>query len=217
MDLIVRGLTVEYRSAAEVVRPLDGFSMDASSGSLVVLLGPSGSGKTTLLSCLGGILTPAAGSVAVGETEVTALDRRGLLDYRRRTVGIVFQSFNLVAAMTAAENVMAPVLAAGRRRRAAAGRAAELLGQVGLADRARHRPGALSGGQQQRVAVARALANDPPLLLADEPTAHLDRTQVAGILDLLRAVVEPGRLAVVATHDERLLSIADVVVDLEDG
>ena len=213
-DLVIRGLTVEYRSAAEVLRPLDGFDMDASTGSLVVLMGPSGTGKTTLLSCLGGILTPTSGTIKVGDVDVGALSRRELVDYRRRTVGIVFQAFNLIGSMTAKENVMAPLLAAGQRWTAAGTRAEELLTEVDLAGRMGHRPGSLSGGQQQRVAVARALAHDPPLLLADEPTAHLDRLQVTGILKLLREVVKPGRLAVVATHDDRVLSIADQVVEL---
>ena len=216
-DLAVSDLTVEYRTAAEVLRPLDGFTLDVSSGSLVVLMGPSGSGKTTLLSCLGGILTATSGTIRLGDLTVTSLDRRQLVDYRRRRVGIVFQAFNLIGAMTAAENVMAPLLAAGQKWRPASERAAQLLAQVDLSERARHRPGALSGGQQQRVAIARALASDPPLLLADEPTAHLDRVQVAGVLDLLRGVVTPGRLAVVATHDERVLSIADHVVELGVG
>ena len=215
-DLSVRGLTVEYRSGAERVRPLDGFDLDAPSGSLVVLMGPSGSGKTTLLSCLAGILTPASGTVRVGGTDVTTLDRRGLIDHRRRRVGIVFQAFNLIGSLTATENVMAPLLAAGVRSRPAGIRARGLLDRVGLAERAGHRPGSLSGGQQQRVAIARALVHDPPLLLADEPTAHLDRVQVAGVLALLRGVVGPGRLAVVATHDERVVAIADRVVDLGD-
>ena len=213
-DLVIRGLTVEYRSAAEVLRPLDGFDMDASTGSLVVLMGPSGTGKTTLLSCLGGILTPTSGTIKVGDVDVGALSRRELVDYRRRTVGIVFQAFNLIGSMTAKENVMAPLLAAGRRWSTAGTRAEQLLTEVDLAGRMGHRPGSLSGGQQQRVAVARALAHDPPLLLADEPTAHLDRLQVTGILKLLREVVKPGRLAVVATHDDRVLSIADQVVEL---
>ncbi|HVM02885.1 MAG TPA: ABC transporter ATP-binding protein [Acidimicrobiales bacterium] len=216
-DLRVRRLTVEYRSAAEVLRPLEGFDLDAAHGSLLVVMGPSGSGKTTLLACLGGILTPASGTIRVGDREVTAMERRQLVAYRRSTVGIVFQAFNLIAGLTALENVMAPLLAAGRRRRPAAERAAGLLAEVGLSDRAGHRPGALSGGEQQRVAIARALAADPPLLLADEPTAHLDRAQVDGILALLRAAVGPGRLAVVATHDERVAAVADRVVELAAG
>ncbi|MFP5377874.1 MAG: ABC transporter ATP-binding protein [Acidimicrobiia bacterium] len=216
-DLRVRRLTVEYRSAAEVLRPLDGFDLDAAHGSLVAVMGPSGSGKTTLLSCLGGILTPASGTIRVGDREVTSMERRQLVAYRRSTVGIVFQAFNLIAGLTALENVMAPLLAAGRRRRPAAERAAGLLAGMGLSDRAGHRPGALSGGEQQRVAIARALAADPPLLLADEPTAHLDRAQVDGILALLRAAVGPGRLAVVATHDERVAAAADRVVELAAG
>jgi len=215
-DVSVCGLTVEYRSGGERVRPLDAFHLDVSDGSLVVLMGPSGSGKTTLLSCLAGILTPAAGTIRVGDTVVTSLDRRQLLKYRRHGVGIVFQAFNLIGSLSAKENVMAPLLAAGVGWRLAEARALELLEEVDLAGRAGHRPGALSGGQQQRVAIARAIAHDPPLLLADEPTAHLDRVQVAGVLTLLRRLVEPGRLAIVATHDDRVLAIADRVVELTE-
>ena len=126
----------------------------------------------------------------------------------------MFQAFNLVPSLTALENVMAPLLAAGVRRGPARTRAAALLDDVDLGDRIAHRPGAMSGGQQQRVAIARALAHDPPLLLADEPTAHLDRVQVSGVIALLRRLVIPGRAAVIATHDERVLEIADLIVDL---
>lgn len=212
----VEGLTVEYPAPEEPVRPLSDFNLSFAFGTLVVLMGPSGSGKTTLLSCLAGILTPASGIIQVGKVVVTDLDRRALIEYRRRHVGIVFQAFNLVPSLTATENVMAPLLAAGMPRSIARARATTLLDEVGLADRGSHRPGGLSGGQQQRVAVARALGHDPPLLLADEPTAHLDRVQVATIIELLRRLVGPERAALVATHDDRLLSIADRVVDLSD-
>jgi putative ABC transport system ATP-binding protein len=180
----------------------------------VTLLGPSGCGKTTLLSCLGGILSPTSGRIAFGDVDVTGLDAKRLSDYRRNTVGIVFQAFNLVASLSALENVMVPLRAAGHSRRSAKERAEQLLTRVGLQDRMTHRPGDLSGGQQQRVAVARAVALDPPLVLADEPTAHLDFIQVEEVLRLIRELASGERVVVVATHDHRILPLADRVVEL---
>jgi putative ABC transport system ATP-binding protein len=213
-DLHVRDLVVEYSSGGYAVRPLDGLDLEVATGELVLLLGASGCGKTTLLSALAAILTPTSGSIRVGDVEVTGLSGAALTAYRRHTVGIVFQAFNLVPSLTARENVEAPLRLAGVGARRSRPRAEELLEQFGLTDRRSHRPGDLSGGQQQRVALARALAHDPPLLLADEPTAHLDYIQVDGVLRLLRAVARPGRIVVVATHDERLLPLADRVVEL---
>jgi putative ABC transport system ATP-binding protein len=213
-DLSIQDLVVEYASGADTVRPIDGFNLDVAAGSLVILLGPSGCGKTTLLSCLGGILKPTSGAIKFGDVDVTALDARGLSTYRRETVGIVFQAFNLVPSLTALENVMVPLLASGMSRRAAFKKAEQLLSRVGLQDRMSHRPGDLSGGQQQRVAVARAIALDPPLILADEPTAHLDFIQVEEILRLIRELASGDRMVVVATHDSRILPLADRVVEL---
>jgi putative ABC transport system ATP-binding protein len=213
-DLRVRGLCIEYRTAGYAVRPIDGLDLDATSGELVMLLGPSGCGKTSLLSSLAGLLKPAAGSIRVGDTDVTSLTGRRVNDYRRHGVGIVFQSFNLVPSLNALENVTSPLRAGGWERRRARSRGLELLELVSLADRAHARPGALSGGQQQRVAIARALAHDPPLIVADEPTAHLDFVQVEGVLRLLRDLATPGRLVVVATHDHRMTPLADRVVEL---
>ena len=177
-DLRIKDLVVEYASGQDTVRPIDGLSLDVTEGSLAILLGPSGCGKTTLLSCLGGILKPTKGRIEFGDIDLTTLDAQALSEYRRNTVGIVFQAFNLVPSLTAIENVMVPLRAARVGRAEARERAAELLRRVGLAERLHHRPGDMSGGQQQRVAVARAIALDPPLLIADEPTAHLDYIQV---------------------------------------
>ena len=184
------------------------------SGQLVLLLGASGCGKTTLLSVLAAILTPTSGSVKIGDIEVTKLRGAALTDYRRHTVGIVFQAFNLVPSLSALENVMVPMRAAGVGRRASKERSAALLERVDLGHRATHRPGGMSGGQQQRVAIARALAHDPPVILADEPTAHLDYIQVEGVLKLVRELADDGRLVVVATHDDRLVPLADAVINL---
>lgn len=213
-DLRIKDLVVEYTGSQETVRPIDGLSLDVPAGSLAILLGPSGCGKTTLLSCLGGILRPTAGRIEFGDIDLTALDANALSDYRRNTVGIVFQAFNLVPSLTALENVMVPLRAARVPRPQAQKRAEELLARVGLKHRMSHRPGDLSGGQQQRVAVARAIALDPPLLIADEPTAHLDYIQVEEVLTLIRDLASGERVVVVATHDTRMLPLADRVVEL---
>ena len=213
-DLRIKDLVVEYSSGGYAVRPIDGLNLEVTAGSLAILLGPSGCGKTTLLSCLGGILSPTSGGIEFGDVDVTRLDTRALSAYRRGTVGIVFQAFNLVPSLTAIENVMVPMRAARMTRHQARRRAEELLVRVGLADRMTHRPGDLSGGQQQRVAVARAIALDPPLILADEPTAHLDFIQVEEVLRLIRELATGERVVVVATHDTRMLPLADRVVEL---
>jgi putative ABC transport system ATP-binding protein len=214
VDLKVRDLVIEYSSGGYPVRPIDGLSLDALGGELVLLLGASGCGKTTLLSVFAAILTPHSGSVLVAGTNVTALNGAALTDYRRKTVGVVFQAFNLVPSLTALENVMVPLRGAGVKPRAARARAVELLERVDLGHRLQHRPSGLSGGQQQRVAITRALAHDPPVILADEPTAHLDYIQVDGVLKLMRGLADDGRLVVVATHDERMIPLADRVVNL---
>jgi putative ABC transport system ATP-binding protein len=212
--LALEQVTIQYSSGGYDLRPIEELDLHVDSGELVLLLGRSGCGKTSLLSAVAGILSPSAGTIRVGDTEVTSLRGRRLTEYRRHTVGIVFQAFNLVPSLTAFENVQVPVRAGGAGARRARARAAELLEQLGLADRMHHRPGDLSGGQQQRVAIARAVALDPLILLADEPTAHLDYIQVEGVLTLLRQVATPGRIVLVATHDERLLPLADRVVEL---
>jgi putative ABC transport system ATP-binding protein len=212
--LTTQALTITYSSGGYVVRPIDRLDLEVDSGELVLLLGASGCGKTTLLSALASILRPSAGSIRLGDVEVTTLRGAELVAYRRERVGIVFQSFNLVPSLTAAENVQVPLRIAGVRAATARRRAVELLERVDLGERLHHRPGDLSGGQAQRVAIARALANDPSLVLADEPTAHLDYVQVEGVLALLRDLAQPGRIVVVATHDDRLLPLADRIVEL---
>jgi putative ABC transport system ATP-binding protein len=217
VNLRIRDLVVEYSSGGYAIRPIDGLNLDINAGALAILLGPSGCGKTTLLSCLGGILTPTSGRITVGDVDVTALhllNRGALSEYRRRSVGIIFQAFNLVPSLTALENVLVPLRAAGKSRPEARERAEELLTRVALQDRMGHRPGELSGGQQQRVAVARAIALDPPLILADEPTAHLDYIQVEEVLRLIHGLGSGERIVVVATHDSRLLPLADRVVEM---
>jgi putative ABC transport system ATP-binding protein len=210
----IRDLTIEYSSGGYAVRPIDHLDLELADGELVLLLGASGSGKTTLLSTLASILAPTSGSIRVGDVEVTTLSGKALAEYRRHTVGIVFQAFNLIPSLTARDNVVVALRNAGVPTRDARAKAEALLAGVDLTDRMQHRPGDLSGGQQQRVAIARAIALDPPLVVADEPTAHLDYIQVDGVLRLLRDLAQPGRVVVVSTHDERLLPLADRVIEL---
>ena len=212
--LHIEDLTVEYQSGDYLVRPLDSFNLQGGAGELVLLLGASGCGKTTLLSALAGILTPQSGRIVVGGTDITLLDGPGLVRYRRTGVGVVFQAFNLIPSLSASENVQAALRTAGVRSGPARARALELLELVGLGDRVASKPGQMSGGQQQRVAIARALAHDPPLILADEPTAHLDYVQCEIVLTVLRELAAGGRTVVIATHDDRLLPLADRVVEL---
>ena len=173
-DLAVEDVTVEYRDAGQTVRPLDGLSFTARDGELVVVKAPSGGGKTTLLCVLAGLLSPTRRDASRSARRSSRHSPAATCSSTAATAGMVFQSFNLVASLTAAENVSAPLVLTGMRRRPARARALAALERVGLADRAGFRPGRLSGGQQQRVAFARALVREPALLLADEPTAHLD-------------------------------------------
>jgi putative ABC transport system ATP-binding protein len=212
--LTVSDLVVEFVHDGYAIRPLDGLSFEAQAGELVVLLGPSGCGKTTLLSCLGGILTPTSGTIRLGDVEVTALKGKQLDAYRRGDIGFVFQAFNLISSLTARENIAVPLTLTGHGRKESFARADELLVQVGLGDRGHHLPSKLSGGQQQRVAVARGLGHNPPLLLADEPTANLDHIQAEAIIRVLQGLRDDGRMIVVSTHDSRLVPIADRVVQM---
>ncbi len=216
-DLRVEGLTVEYILGSQRSRALDDLSFAARDGQVVLALGPSGCGKSTLLSVLAGLLKPTRGRASFAGTEIGGLRGRALLDHRRRSVGVVFQAFNLVPSLSALENVMAPLVLTGERSTTARSSALRLLDEMGMAPHARKRPGQLSGGQQQRVAFARALVRDPPLLLADEPTAHLDPEQVDSVMALIDRLRGPGRLVVVATHDDRFHAVADAVVRMVEA
>ncbi len=215
--LVVRDLVIEYKRGDQPVRPIDGLSFSAAPGSITLLLGPSGCGKTSVLSSLGAMLTPKSGSIQLGDIDVVRVvagSGGALTAFRRNSVGIVFQAFNLLPSLTAEENVRVVLTAAGIKRRKATQRANQLLTSLGLGERMLHRPDDLSGGQQQRVAIARALALDPTLLLADEPTAHLDHSSVGSVLDFYRRLADDGRIVVVSTHDDRMLRIATDVVEL---
>ncbi len=205
---------MDYAAGSGATRALDDLWFAASGGQVVLALGPSGCGKTTLLSVIAGLLRPTSGRALVAGRNVGELRGRELLEHRRRGVGVVFQAFNLVPSLTALENVMAPLVLTGTRVGRARRVATALLEEMSLVDHLAKRPGQLSGGQQQRVAFARALVHDPPVLLADEPTAHLDPTQVDGILVLIDRLRSSGRLVLVATHDERFHAVGDRVLDL---
>ncbi|CAM5391004.1 ABC transporter ATP-binding protein OS=Streptomyces alboniger OX=132473 GN=CP975_27085 PE=3 SV=1 [Streptomyces alboniger] len=216
--VVVEDLHRTHGSGAAAVHALRGVSFTVPRGELVALKGRSGSGKTTLLNLVGGLDTPDRGTVAVDGVELAGLGEKGLLELRRDRLGFVFQSFGLIPVLTAAENVGVPLRLRRTDPRAREDRVALLLALVGLADHAAQRPGELSGGQQQRMAIARALANEPVLLIADEPTGQLDAETGHAVMELLRAVVRgQGVTALVATHDAALLDLADRVLELRDG
>jgi putative ABC transport system ATP-binding protein len=212
-----RGLNRSYAMGRESVVALDGVDLDVPQGSFAAVLGPSGSGKSTLLHLLGGLDRPTAGSIEIGDQRLEAMDENALAVFRRTTVGLIFQSFNLIPSMTALDNVGFPMQFAGLRRGLRQTRAWELLQQVGLEDRAYHRPSELSGGQQQRVAVARALVNNPQLILADEPTGNLDSLSGAQMMHLLAELHRQGRTVIVVSHDPRILRYATHTIRLLDG
>jgi putative ABC transport system ATP-binding protein len=196
---------------------LDDVNLQIPRGSFTVVMGPSGSGKSTLLYLVGGLDWPTSGTIKVWGEEIGQMDENTLAGFRRTKVGFVFQSFNLVATMSAAENVAFPMRFSGARPAARKSRSLELLQSVGLSDRAAHKPTELSGGQQQRVAIARALVHDPPLLLADEPTGNLDSSSGYSIMQLLAELHQSGKTILVVTHDVRMLQFATHTIYLLDG
>jgi putative ABC transport system ATP-binding protein len=207
-----------FREGRETVEVLRGASLEIRDGEIVTLEGPSGSGKTTLLSILGCILTPSSGRVAVAGEVVDNDDQRRLPEIRKRSIGFVFQQFNLFPALTARENVEYALQIKGMRGTAARGEAERVLEAVGLTDRQHFLPRDLSGGQKQRVAIARALAARPRILLADEPTANLDSQVGSQILELFRDLAKrENRALLVVTHDPKVRSIADRVLTIHDG
>jgi len=216
--VIVKDLIKIYKLGSVEVQALRGLSMTVERGEMVSLIGPSGSGKTTLLNIIGGLDTATAGYVKVFDVEVTKLSPPELVEYRRRTVGHVFQTMNLIPTLTAAENVELPMMALGIPREERRKRVEELIEIVGLKHRMNHKPGELSGGEQQRVALAAALANDPPLILADEPTGELDTVNAKIVVDYLRRVNEEmGKTIIMVTHDPAVARVADRILRIEDG
>jgi len=218
MRVYVRDLVRAFRLGNVEVQALRGLNMEVGGGELVAVIGPSGSGKTTLLNIVGGLDQATAGLVQVGDVTVTGLTSSQLVDFRRKNVGHVFQTLNLIPTLTAAENVELPMIALGSPRGFRHKRIDELLEVVGLSDRAKHKPDELSGGEQQRVALAAALANDAPLLLADEPTGELDTANAKIVVDFLSKVnKELGKTIIMVTHDPNVARAANRILKIEDG
>lgn len=219
-DYVVRTrkLTKIYQMGDTVLRALDGVDLDIKRGEYISIMGPSGSGKSTLFNMVGGLDKPSEGTVFINETDMAQLDAAELAWIRCRTVGYIFQTFNLIPVMTALENITLPMVFAGMSTDEQLQRGRALLERVGLGDRLHHRPSELSGGQQQRVAIARALANDPDIILADEPMANLDLRTGKEIIELLREMnKERGVTVISATHDLHMIDISDRVVWVRDG
>jgi putative ABC transport system ATP-binding protein len=215
--LSARALRKTYGAGDTLVRAVDDVDLDIAAGETVAVTGASGCGKSTLLHLLGGLDRPDAGEITLSGRNLGRLSERGLARLRRDAVGFIFQAFHLMDELTAVENVELPQLLAGRSPRAARRRALELLDRTGLADRAKFLPSALSGGQRQRVAVARALANDPLVVLADEPTGNLDSVATLEVLELFDDLHRAGQTLVTVTHDARIAATADRLIAMRDG
>jgi putative ABC transport system ATP-binding protein len=206
-----------YQMGEETVRALDGVSFIIPKGAYCAIMGPSGSGKSTLMNILGALDTPTAGRIVIDGANIGEMHDEALAEFRNRTVGFVFQSFNLLARQTALENVELPMIYAGVDPKERKQRAAELLTRVGLGSRMGHRPTQLSGGQQQRVAIARALAGNPALLLADEPTGALDTHTGEEILQLFADLNKEGATVVIVTHDPDIAAATRRTIEMRDG
>lgn len=216
--LKLEGITKDYRLGKTVVRALRGLDLDINKGEIIAIMGPSGSGKSTLMHILGCLDIPTSGEASIEESRISSLSERQLVELRGRKIGFVFQTFNLMQTLSAQRNVELPMIFQKVKRKERARRAINLLTKVGLKDRVHHRPNELSGGERQRVAVARALANDPEIVLADEPTGNLDSESGATILELLQILcTEDGKTVVIVTHDPDAAAIASRIVRLRDG
>lgn len=214
----VRNVVKKYQMGKVEVMALRGISMQVQRGEYISIMGPSGSGKSTLFNMIGGLDKPTEGRVYIDEVDIAQLDAYELAWLRCRKIGYIFQTFNLIPVMTALENVTLPMIFAGATSDESIQKAIDLLNIVGLGDRIQHKPLELSGGQQQRVAVARALANDPALVLADEPTGNLDTKTGTEIINLLRKLNEENGVTVItATHDMKMLDVSDRIFHIQDG
>ena len=214
----VGGIVKEFPLGETSIRVLHGISAEVRSGELTYLVGESGSGKTTLISIIAGILYPTAGSVEVFGTDIYGLSDNDLVRFRLRTIGFIFQQYNLLPTLTAAENAAVPLIAAGMKRGEAVDRGRALLDKLNVGNQADKLPRQLSGGQQQRVAIARALVHEPRLVVCDAPTAALDARSGRRVMDLLREVaLATERAVIVVTHDNRIFDLADRILAMEDG
>jgi putative ABC transport system ATP-binding protein len=211
------GLQRFFGAGESLVRAVDGIDLTVGHGEFVSVMGPSGCGKSTLLYLLGGLLRPSGGEISLGGQRVERLSRSAWARLRRQGIGFVFQSYNLVDNLTVLENLQLPGMLGGRSGRAARRRALGLLDELGVADKARVTPTVLSGGQRQRVAVARALMNEPELLLADEPTGNLDTAATTEVIGLLKRSHRAGRAIVLVTHDPRVATAAERLITMRDG
>jgi putative ABC transport system ATP-binding protein len=218
-ELLIRveSLHKHYVLGAQEVLALNGVNLSIAAGEFVAVMGPSGSGKSTLLTLLGGLDRPTSGRICVSGEDIAHFDQDALCQYRQKRVGFVFQQFNLLATMTATENVEFPLIFAGVGVAERRGRAEANLARVGLGLRTRHRPVELSGGEQQRVAIARALVNDPDMLLADEPTGNLDTRTGHEVMETLQRVNANGTTIIMVTHDERIATYAHRIIRMRDG
>lgn len=214
----VSKVTKTFQLGKVEVHALQGVDLEIAAGNYISIMGPSGSGKSTLFNMIGGLDKPTSGKVFIDEVDIAQLDAYELAWLRCRKIGYIFQTFNIIQVMTALENVTLPMIFAGLNNNSAVEKGIQLLELVGLGDRFRHKPFELSGGQQQRVAVARALANDPAIILADEPTGNLDLTTGEEIIRLLKQLSQERKVTVIsATHDFKMLNISDQVVWIRDG
>ena len=213
----VRKLIKTYKMGDTEVHALNGVSLEIERATFTVLMGPSGSGKSTLLNMIGGLDWPSSGTILVDGAQIDQMDENQLANYRRDKLGFIFQTFNLISNITAEDNIGFPLRFSGVKRAKRLQIARELMEKVGLTERCGHKPIELSGGQQQRVAVARALVNDPPLILADEPTGNLDTQSGIVIMQLLEQLCKAGKTIIVASHDPRMLNYATHRVNLLDG
>jgi putative ABC transport system ATP-binding protein len=213
----VRLLRKIYQMGHQKIHALAGVDLDIPEGSFTIIMGPSGSGKSTMLYLIGGLDRPTSGQILVQNQDLNTMDENALAVFRRRTMGFVFQQFNLIASMTALENVAFPMRFAGISNHERHKRSMRLLSQVGLEQFVRHRPTEMSGGQQQRVAIARAMVNDPPILLADEPTGNLDSATGYAVMQMLSELHQSGRTILVVTHDPRMMRFATHVLYILDG
>ncbi|MCJ7469331.1 ABC transporter ATP-binding protein, partial [Candidatus Bathyarchaeota archaeon] len=217
-EIKIKDLVRVYRLGKVEVQALRGLNMNVNAGEIISIIGPSGSGKTTLLNIMGGLDLATAGSVQVGNIDVTALSTKDLVEYRRKTVGHIFQTLNLIPTLTAAENIELPMIASGAPRGTRTKRVQELLKVVGLTERAPHKPEELSGGEQQRIALATALANDAPVILADEPTGELDTVNAKIVVDyLVKINRELGKTIIMVTHDPSVARATNRILRIEDG
>ncbi len=216
--VVCRRVTKDFGAGENQVRVLRGVDLDVPFGEMTLLVGPSGCGKTTLLSVVAGLLNATSGGVTVLGEDASRMSGTAAVQFRRRNIGFVFQQYNLLPALTAAENAAVPLFAAGVPKKRAVAAASDLLSQLGLGDRLHALPSQLSGGQQQRVALARALVHEPRLVVCDEPTSALDHATGNAVMELLTNVaVRPDRAVIVVTHDSRVFQFADRIAHMDDG